>query len=243
MNQHDRIKNYYDRFAEIYDTKHGVILAGQSYNFKNYYEPFLKKVLPQSGTILELGCGTGVYTKWLMERRLQVIGMDISSEMIKQAKRRCPNALFYQGDCENPGAYISTKELQNGFDAVVGINTFSYYVHKETALLNYRKLLKPNGHFIVIDMNGTCPYYQWMSWLNKNEMREWLAQIKESNRKTIALLFQKTDFQLKTLEHFSFIPNGVGPSTVLLLQPVDKILSSIPAARKFSMRMAYSASL
>ncbi len=238
---HEQIQKYYDEFADVYDTKHGVILAGQSYNFDTYYQPFLRKVLPKSGTVLELGCGTGVYTQWLSEHGLKVVGMDISAEMIKQAKKRSPQTSFYQGDCENPAEFIKDRDTKGAFDVLAGINTFSYYMHKENALLNYKKILKPGGRLVVIDMNGACPYYQWMSWMNKNEMREWLPQIKESNQRTLESLFQKTGFRFEHLEFFAFIPNGLGPAPVSILIPFDKFLNAFSFLRPLAMRIAYSA--
>lgn len=238
MNQKELITDYYNRYADIYDQKHGIALAGQVYNFKNYYEPFLNKALPAKGKVLELGCGTGVYTRWLKERGLAVMGMDISPEILKQARRRCPNVPFFEGDCEDPAASLNPELVAEGFDAIIGINTFSYYPHKDKALLNYRKLLCRDGLFILIDMNGSCPYYPLMALANKNEMREWIRQIKESNQRHLTSLFEKTGYRIDRLEHFAFIPNGVGQTTVSLLRPLDLILGSIPKIRNFSMRIA-----
>lgn len=238
MNPKELVTDYYNRYAKIYDQKHGVALAGHAYNFKHHYEPFLNRVLPPRGKVLELGCGTGVYAHWLKKRGLEVIGMDIGPEVLKQASRRCPDVLFIQGDCEDPAASLDPGLSADGFEAIIGINTFSYYPDKEKALLNYRKLLGRDGRFILIDMNGACPYYPVMAWMNKNEIREWISLIKESNRHRLGSLLQRTGYQTEQFEHFAFIPNGVNEITVSLLRPLDFILESIPGVRDFSMRIA-----
>ena len=73
----DQTKKYYDENADVYDGETGFdLLGGQEYNFREYYQPFLGSAVPSSGKALELGCGTGFYTKWLADRGLDVVAMD-----------------------------------------------------------------------------------------------------------------------------------------------------------------------
>jgi len=39
-------------------------------------------------TVLELGCGTGKNTKWLLEKATHIIGLDFSQEMLNKAKEK-----------------------------------------------------------------------------------------------------------------------------------------------------------
>lgn len=48
--------------------------------------------------ILELGCGTGALSGALAEQGAQVIGADLSEEMLAMAKRRLRQLRFVQGD-------------------------------------------------------------------------------------------------------------------------------------------------
>ena len=237
----EQITAYYNRYATVYETKHGVGLAGQHYNFHRYYEPFLDQVAPTQGLILELGSGTGIYTEWLLQRGLSVVGIDLSSEMLAKARERCPQTLFVEGDGEDPASSLGSRIPREGFDAIVGVNAFSYFPHKEKALQNFKELLRPGGRFILMDMNGACPYYPLMAWSHKNEMHEWLPQIRESNARSLKALLEKTGFRLDRLEHFAFIPNGVHSTAVNLIQPLDLVLEFLPFARPFAMRIALAA--
>jgi ubiquinone/menaquinone biosynthesis C-methylase UbiE len=38
-------------------------------------------------TVLEVGCGTGHFTRWLAERGIEAVGLDISPAMLAQARR------------------------------------------------------------------------------------------------------------------------------------------------------------
>jgi ubiquinone/menaquinone biosynthesis C-methylase UbiE len=54
---------------------------------------------PAAQTALEVGCGTGHFTRWLAERGLDVIGLDLSWPMLLEARRlRSPSCL--QGDAQ-----------------------------------------------------------------------------------------------------------------------------------------------
>jgi len=234
------IREYYDTFADVYDTKHGVTLQGQAYNFRRHYAPFLEAELPRSGRALELGCGTGVYTRFLSDRGLDVTAMDISTKMIEGARRRAPKAAFFAGDCEDPATAVGAEAVGDGFDVILGVNTFSYYAHKRQALANYNKILCPNGRFVVIDMNGASPYYGLMSKMNKNEMKQWLPEIQESSRKVLLPWFAETGFEVKRFEHFAFVPNGLGGTAVTLLSPFDALFSALPGFGWMAMRVAYT---
>src|SRR4030042_4038993 len=48
--------------------------------------------------VLDLGCGSGIQSKQLFEAGLKVVGLDLSSKMISQAKKRVPEAKFIVGD-------------------------------------------------------------------------------------------------------------------------------------------------
>ena len=39
-------------------------------------------------SVLELGCGTGKNTKWLLEKAKRIIGLDFSQEMLNKAKEK-----------------------------------------------------------------------------------------------------------------------------------------------------------
>jgi ubiquinone/menaquinone biosynthesis C-methylase UbiE len=232
-----QIQHYYDTNADVYDVKHGVASDGNAHNFARYYEPFLAESVPPGSHVLELGCGTGVYTRWLIDRECHVTGMDISDNILQQARRRCPETTFIQGDCEDPASHLPAADVESKFDVVLGINTFSYYPNKAIALKRYRQLLRPHGRVVLLDMNGQCPLYRVMSWMDKNEMRAWYGEVRDSNGPTLTRLASEADLHVRKLTHFAFIPNGVASLTVNLLRPFDLMLSSVPLTRRFAMRV------
>lgn len=232
------VRVYYDATAPVYDHKHGVSGAGQAYNFRRYYEPFLHSAIPAGSRVLEIGCGTGAYTQWLVDQGCDVTALDISSEMVEITRRRCPQATVIQGDCESPSEYIGCEETSNPFDVVVGINSFSYYPNKLVALRSFHALLRPGGRFVLIDMNGSCPLYRAMKWIRKNEMPHWFSEIREMRESLMREKLSRTGFFPRRLVYFCFVPNGISRFACALLQPVDRVLSALPGVPRLAMRMA-----
>lgn len=76
------IKKYYNKIAKEYTEKHGY---GENLSIKSL-EKF-SSLLPQNSKVLDIGCGGGQDSKFLSDRGFDVLGIDISREMIKLAHK------------------------------------------------------------------------------------------------------------------------------------------------------------
>jgi SAM-dependent methyltransferase len=47
---------------------------------------WLLRGLPRSGSVLEVGCGTGHFCRWLSDEGLAVVGLDLSAAMLVEAR-------------------------------------------------------------------------------------------------------------------------------------------------------------
>ncbi len=239
MSSIERTRTYYDHHATRYDRRTGFAPnTGQAYNLAKYYEPFLDHALPQTGRLLEIGCGTGFYTAWLAKRGYEVVGIDLSPNMIEEARRRCPDEVkLFVGNCEDPGAVLDSQGIAGGFDAIVGVNTFSYYPNKKDALRSYRELLRPGGRLVLLDIHGDA-YSQQIAYLtNFRGARQFAENISGSTRAELASVLPECGFRVESIERFSFMPNAVNRIGVLAIRPVDWLLSRIPAAGAFAIRI------
>ena len=53
--------------------------------------------LPEKGKVLDLGCGTGLpYARSLVEKGFDIVGVDLSEDMVKVASKNVPEASFVQ---------------------------------------------------------------------------------------------------------------------------------------------------
>jgi arsenite methyltransferase len=118
--------------------------------------------------VLDLGCGSGWATRLLArlasdgpEGFGQVVGVDVSDEMIRQARaasRDFDNILYVWGSAQQ----IPWEE--NFFDKVLSVESFYYYPDQERALAELFRVMAPRGRmFILINLYKDNPYsLQWV---------------------------------------------------------------------------------
>jgi ubiquinone/menaquinone biosynthesis C-methylase UbiE len=66
-----------------------------------------------SQSALEVGCGTGHFTRWLAGRMPHVVGLDRAPAMLAEARRRCPRLLLVEGDAHH--LPIRSRSVDLGF--------------------------------------------------------------------------------------------------------------------------------
>lgn len=76
----------YDRFASVYDRLTGNVGYAQR---ADYLFMLLKNEGIETGTLLDLACGTGSLSVALCEKGFEVIGVDGSFEMLSVAREKC----------------------------------------------------------------------------------------------------------------------------------------------------------
>ena len=76
--------------------------------------PFVVDILHkyQSLEVLELGCGSGLFTIPLKQQGFKIEGLEISPEMIKVTQQKEPDLKLYQGD-------MRSYNLPKSFDAIL----------------------------------------------------------------------------------------------------------------------------
>lgn len=111
--------------------------------------PNLSELAPDlniNSRILDLGCGYGRALFYLYQKGFKnLVGIDISKELIDQAKKTCPNAKYYVQDFES----ISLKER---FDLILLMAVIEYIACDRAQEKFFRKvenLLSNNGHVFL----------------------------------------------------------------------------------------------
>ena len=83
--------------------------------YNDTYDLICNVVIKNKATILEIGCGPGNITKYLLSKRpdFNIFGIDISPNMIELAKINNPKANFAVMDSRN------ISEIETKYDAIV----------------------------------------------------------------------------------------------------------------------------
>lgn len=107
----------------------------------------------QSGhDVLEVGCGTGRITGWLVEaaRPGRVVAADFSPVMLTQAHARGVRAEFRLMDI------CGELSIAERFDLVLCFNSFPHFRNQFEALRNIRRLLKSGGQLVILHLTGSA---------------------------------------------------------------------------------------
>jgi len=102
--------------------------------------------------VLEICCGTGLFTKELAATDNTIIAIDISDALIKKAKERvhAKNVKLVVGN-----AY-KTKFNSNSYDFIVGSSSL-HHLEVDSALKEFSRILKPGGGIMFTEPNMMNP--------------------------------------------------------------------------------------
>ncbi len=121
---------------------------------KEYFLKYFNLPFGQNLKVLDLGCGSGAYTRLLGEQGFDVTGIDYIPDIVKIAKDRTknPNIKYEVATASSlsfPDAY---------FDAVICISIFQCLSSPFTSLREIRRVLRPGGKAFIITLNDLSVY-------------------------------------------------------------------------------------
>jgi ubiquinone/menaquinone biosynthesis C-methylase UbiE len=111
--------------------------------------------------ILDVGCGPGLYASLLIKNGAVVIGLDISRELIRIAKKEAPTAEFIIGDAGR----LPYKNSE--FDIVIAPLVLHYLNSWDEALKGIHAVLKKGGIFIFSHRNPFTEKRKRKKWFFK----------------------------------------------------------------------------
>jgi ubiquinone/menaquinone biosynthesis C-methylase UbiE len=114
-----------------------------------YIDIFLNQ-LPPKGHVLDIGCGPGQFTQYMMKKDFEVTGIDYSQEMIKLAKQKVPTGHFQHMDMKHMNFEDET------FDGLLAAYSLIHIPSKEIpqTLREFHRVLIPNGLIHIIAQSG-----------------------------------------------------------------------------------------
>lgn len=99
--------------------------------------------LPEGGEVLDVGCGAGIKSEYLVAKGFKVTGIDFSENMIEIAKAKVPQADFLVRDIFEP------LNLNRKFDGIFAQAVLLHIPKKDikSVIANLLESLKPEGYF------------------------------------------------------------------------------------------------
>jgi SAM-dependent methyltransferase len=149
----DRVRAGYDAVATTYDEQFADELDHKPLE-RGLLEAFCEMAPP--GAIADIGCGTGHITRFLAERRDDVLGVDLSPEMIAVARRRHPRLRF------EVASMLEQPYADGVWSGVVAMYSIIHLDPDERvqAFAEFARTLRPDGLLLMsfhVDGPGFAP--------------------------------------------------------------------------------------
>ena len=109
------------------------------------------------GLILDIGCGAGNLTNLLIKGGYDALGIDISFDVLRMAKRINPNNVFIVADVEFP------PFKDGSISACLAIDILHHFIRIRRCANELLRILKKDGYIFSMDPN-------------KKNLHTWLAQ-------------------------------------------------------------------
>lgn len=142
---------FYDTIADRFDELHN------EYDLKRRLSVVYEELLPLAkirGRNLDLGCGSGWFSKKANEHDLRIISLDISPNLTRITKNRASsNALVADA--------INLPFSDNSFELIISSEMIEHLIVVEDGLREISRILSPGGVLIL-----TTPNRRWLWMVN-----------------------------------------------------------------------------
>lgn len=116
---------------------------------ESYLENLIAEI-PSSGTLLELGCGSGSLLERVLPRKGVTIGVDYSQAMLDEARRVIQK--HTEGVELRLGYLEHLPVADESVDAAVAYMVFHHLVKPQEALQDTARVLRRSGRLVIIDL-------------------------------------------------------------------------------------------
>ncbi|MBX2931977.1 MAG: class I SAM-dependent methyltransferase [Chitinophagaceae bacterium] len=202
-----------DRYKETFDTWDNIASIYQDkfmdldlYN--DTYDYICNSVTKQKAKLLEIGCGPGNITKYLLTQRpdFDIFGIDIAPNMIELAKKNNPTANFAVMDSRQ------IRSLDKKYDGIISGFCLPYLsqIESNELISNSYDLLNDNGLFYLSFVEGDPDKSAfkvgsggrvYFNFHNLDDLKTQLIKTKFDDIKTFRVKYKtsETEFDIHTI--------------------------------------------
>ncbi|PBS11720.1 hypothetical protein CMZ82_13105 [Lysobacteraceae bacterium NML93-0792] len=161
MSEHDRraLRDHWDRLSAL-DPDRSIIDPNDRRGHKNRYLAGLRDTamleslldVPAGSVLLDYGCGSGSGSRTLLQAGWQVIGLDISTPLLQQARTRCAGHADHAMFATTDGRTVPLAD--GSIAAAITYGVLIYCVSDEELvhlLGEFRRALQPGGRLILVE--------------------------------------------------------------------------------------------
>lgn len=195
------------------------------------------RLMPQPGcTVLEIGCGTGEFSRWLGKLDAEITATDVTPKMVEIARRHETPKMHF----EEANAY-SLEYDDASFDAVTGYGIL-HHIDLGKALPELQRVLRPGGQLLFFEPNLFNP------WIFVEKKVGFIGRLLQDSPDETAY----TRWQLKrqlagesftsiTVEPFDFLHPAVPKPLIGFFNGLGTFLEKLPLVKEFAGSLIVSA--
>ncbi|HEY7000302.1 MAG TPA: class I SAM-dependent methyltransferase [Candidatus Udaeobacter sp.] len=180
--------------------------------------------------VLELGCGTGTFTRELAQSGADIIAIDVSPELLEIARTNC-SAHNVRYQTEN--AY-ALSHPDGAFDSVVGSSVL-HHLEVEEALRNIYRVLKPGGTIFFTEPNMLNPQIAVQK--NVPWVKRKLGDSPDETaffRWRLRRLLEQTGYRNVQIDPFDFLHPKTPVRVINRANIFGRFLESVPVISEFA---------
>jgi len=152
---------HYDQLAPVYDIQYA-----EEQNAK--IEAALKNAKPgENELVLDLGCGTGLLFEWVAKSAKLIVGIDISSKILQEAKKRAEqlsNTAILRADADH------TPFQNQTFNYVFAVTLLQNMPNPLKTLQEIKRVSNAQSTIIITGLKKKFSQEHFISLLNKSEL-------------------------------------------------------------------------
>jgi ubiquinone/menaquinone biosynthesis C-methylase UbiE len=144
-----------NKFQQNIENGYNLVAAEYSREYCDELDkkPFDRKMLDwlaekvnRTGPICDLGCGPGQIARYFNAQEIESCGIDLSDEMVKEARRLNPDISFQKGDMLH-----LTNVPDDSFTAIAAFYSIIHIPREQVldALRELKRVLRPNGILLI----------------------------------------------------------------------------------------------
>lgn len=189
--------------------------------------------LAAGSVTLELGCGTGVFTRGLAERGIRIVAVDLSQRLVDVARAACAghDVEFVVGDLMRPETLGDRR-----FDAFYCVSVL-HHLDLGRALPAIAAHLRPGARFAMSEPNIDNPlnrYYYFTPNLARRARLGYSATEMAFKREELASELRAHGFVVDRVEHRDFLHPSTPRALIPMVRALEGAIERVPVARRLS---------
>ncbi len=140
------VQQFFDKDSAVYVMERYAGKSCEHFSYQARKQIVLNCLKEAEGSIIDIGCGPGIFSVDLYNMGLSICSVDLSFEMLKKAREKMKAG--YKGSWVN--CEIEKLPFKNEtFDNIIVIGVIAYANETHQVILEIARLLKPGGLLVI----------------------------------------------------------------------------------------------